>query len=488
MADVNLKDAAASGLIWNALQKYATLGISFVSSIILARLLTPYDYGCIGMLTIFITIATIMVDGGFGAALLQKKRPTQEDYSTIFYWNLVISTILYMALFFSAPYIAEFYKIPLLSKVLRVQGIVLFINAFKMVQSNQLRKGFRFKPMTITVVISSVISIIVTIIMAYLGYGVWSLVAQNLLMSALPMVAFWCITKWKPSLCFSKQSFKELFNFGGFMFLSSVTDTLAVNVQGLLIGRFYNPATMGYYSKAWATESLASTGISSVINSFILQLYSEVQDDYSAMKGILKRLTTTLAYVTCPLIVSMVLVATPLFIILYSDIWVPCVPYFRILATAGLAICLQAVNTQVIAAIGKSKVLFYWTMIKRCSSIGLILLGFGVGGIIGLLAGMAIGSWVSYFINGWLVSKYIGYSIKSQISDLLPIALITVFATVPSYFVMKYVGSAMIGPFAAMIVFLILYFCVTALFKFDAYLYCKELVPFFKNKILRNRK
>ena len=488
MAEINLKEAAASGLIWNTLQKYATLGISFVSSIILARLLTPYDYGCIGMLTIFITIATIMVDGGFGAALLQKKRPTQEDYSTIFYWNLIVSAILYVVLFFSAPYIAEFYKIPVLSKVLRVQGIVLFINAFKMVQSKQLRKGFRFKPMTITVIISSVISIIVTIIMAYLGYGVWSLVVQNLLMSALPMVAFWRITKWKPSLCFSKQSFKELFNFGGFMFLSSVTNTLADNVQGLLIGRFYNPATMGYYSKAWATESMASTGISSVINSFVLQLYSEVQDDYQTLRSILKRLTTTLVYVTCPLIVSMVLVATPLFIILYSDRWVPCVPYFRILAIAGLAICLQAVNTHAIAAIGKSKTLFYWTMVKRGCALGLILLGFFVGGIIGLLVGMVIGSWVSYFINSLLVSKYINYSMKKQLLDLLPIVLVAIGAAVPSYFVMKLISSAMIGPFVAMSVFLLLYFGVTALFKFDAYLYCKELIPFFKEKILRHRK
>ena len=488
MAAVNLRDAAASGLIWNAIQKYATLGISFVSSIILARLLTPYDYGCIGMLTIFITVATIMVDGGFGAALLQKKRPTQEDYSTIFYWNLIISAILYVVLFFSAPYIAIFYKIPLLSKVLRVQGIVLFINAFKMVQSNQLRKSFRFKPMTITVIVSSVISIVVTIIMAYLGYGVWSLVMQNLLMSALPMVAFWFITKWKPLLCFSKQSFKELFSFGGFMFLSSVTNTVADNVQGLLIGRFYNPSTMGYYSKAWATDSLASTGISSVINSFVLQLYSEVQDDYQALKSILKRLTTTLAYATCPLIVSMVLVATPLFIILYSDRWVPCVPYFRILAIAGLAICLQAVNTHAIAAIGKSKTVFYWTMIKRGCAIGLIFLGFFLGGIIGLLVGMVIGSWVSYFINGWLVAKYLNYSMKNQIKDLLPIVLVTICAAVPSYFVMKLISSTMVGPFVAMAVFLLLYFGITALFKFEAYIYCKELIPVFIKKIRKHRK
>lgn len=488
MAEANLKEAAASSLIWNALQKYATLGISFISSIILARLLTPYDYGCIGMLEIFIAIATIMIDGGFGSALLQKKRPTQEDYSTIFYWNLAMSTVMYILLYFGAPYIAEFYKIPLLTSVLRVQGIVLFINALKMVQSNQLRKSFRFKPMTITVIVSSIIAIIVTIIMAYLGCGVWSLVVQSLLMSALPMFAFWFITKWKPSFSFSKDSFKELFSFGGFMFLSGVINTLADNVQGLLIGRFYNPSTMGYYSKAKATESLASTGISQVINSFVLQLYSEVQDDLQALRNILRRFTTTLAYITCPMIISMVLVATPLFIILYSDRWVPCVPYFRILAFAGLAMCLQAINTQVIAAIGKSKVLFYWTLIKRICNISFIVIGFLVFGITGLLIGMVVGGWFSFFVNAWLVSKYINYSIRSQFLDLLPIVLLTISTAIPAYFVMKMIDSAKIGPFIAMVIFLVLYFGVSIAFKIDAYMYCKELVPLFKNKIKRHRK
>ena len=272
------------------------------------------------------------------------------------------------------------------------------------------------------------------------------------------------------------------------MFLSNVIETLVDNVQGLLIGRFYNPSTMGYYSKAKATESLASTGISQVINSFVLQLYSEVQEDYQALRNILKRFTTTLAFVTCPLIISMVLVATPLFIILYSDIWVPCVPYFRILAFAGLAMCLQAINTQVIAAIGKSKVLFYWTLVKRLCNIGFIIIGFLVSGITGLLIGMVVGGWFSFFVNAWLVSKYINYSIKRQFLDLLPIVLLTIATAVPAYFMMKMIDSAMIGPFISMSVFLVLYFGISSVLKLDAYVYCKELVPLFMNKIMRHRK
>ncbi len=486
MSNINLKDVAASGIMWNALQKYSTLGVYFVSSIVLARLLTPYDYGCIGMLDIFIAIATIIIDGGFGAALLQKKRPTQEDYSTIFYWNLFISSLLYVVLFVSAPVIANFYKVPLLSSVLRVQGIVLFINALKMIQSNQLKKKFQFKPMAITVIMSSLVSVIVTIVLAYLGFGVWALVVQNLLIALLPMLAYWRISKWKPLFLFSKKSFKELFSFGGFMFLTSVVNSLSNNLQGLLIGRLYSPTTMGYYAKAKSTEGLASTGISQIVDSMTLQIYSEVQDDLPALVNVIKKITSTLAYITAPIIISLMLTAKPLFIILYSDRWVSCVPYFQILAIAGLAICLQAINLKAIAAIGKSKVLFSWTLIKRILNIVLILIGLLIGEIYGVLWGMVIGMWISYFINAWLVSKNIGYYMKCQILDLLPILLVSMCAVLPVLIMNNYMSDTMIVSFLSMIVFLFLYFMFSILFKIQAYAYCIDLVPYFLKKLKHN--
>ena len=488
MAGNNLKEVATTSVFWNGLQRYAQLGISFISSIILARLLTPYDYGCIGMLEIFITISTIMIDGGFGSALLQKKRPTQEDYSTIFYWNLAMSTFMYAALFFSAPYIAKFYKIPLLSSVLRVQGIVLFINAFKMVQSNILRKNFRFKPMAIVVTASSLISIVVTIIMAYLGYGVWSLVAQNLLISFLPMIAFGIITRWKPLLLFSKKSFKELFSFGGFMFLTDIINTLSDNIQGLLIGRVYNPATMGYYTKAKSTEGLASNGISQVVSTVTYQLYSEVQDDLKTLINFLKRITTSIAYVAFPLILSLMILAKPLFIILYSERWLPSVPYFQILALAGFAVCLQSVNLQAIAAIGKSKAMFTWTMVKRVIGIALIVGGLVVEGINGLLWGMVISAWFNYAINSWLVSKHIGYSIRQQIKDMLPIILLAIVSFVPASLVLIFANvNLYVDSFISFLVFIIIYILVSVICKLEAYTYCKSIIPIFFNKIKRKK-
>ena len=223
-------------MVWMAVQKYSTMFIQFISGIILARLLTPYDYGCIGMLAIFMVLADVVIDGGFGSALIQKKRPTQEDYSTIFFWNMFVAIVLYAILFVSAPAIARFYNIPLLSKVLRVQGVVLFTYSFNIVQHNQLRKQLRFKVLSIISVVSAIISLGVTIIMAYKGFGVWALVAQHILLSAIPSVAYWFVVKWRPILVFSWNSFKELFGFGFYMFLTTILNQFGQQIQGLLIG------------------------------------------------------------------------------------------------------------------------------------------------------------------------------------------------------------------------------------------------------------
>ena len=212
-----LKNKATSGVFWVAVQQYSTTIIGFISGIILARLLTPYDYGCIGMLAIFMALAGSFVDGGFGSALIQKKSPSQEDYSTIFYWNFGVSVLMYLILFLCAPAISRFYSLPILSPVLRVQGLVLFVYSFNIIQKNQLKKRLNFKVLAIVNLSTALISLLVTIIMAYKGYGVWALVAQNMLSSVIPAVVFWFYLKWRPLPVFSFKSLKELFSFGFFM-------------------------------------------------------------------------------------------------------------------------------------------------------------------------------------------------------------------------------------------------------------------------------
>ena len=484
MAQKNLKQKAVSGMIWTALQRYSTMIIQFISGIILARLLTPYDYGCIGMLMIFMVLAESFIDGGFGSALIQKKHPTQEDYSTIFFWNLGMAVLLYIILYLSAPAIAEFYRIPLLCDVLRVQGIILFIYAFNIVQRNQLRKKLNFKVLSVVTITTSIISLAVTIIMAYHGYGVWSLVAQHILTALIPALVFWFYIKWRPQLTFSWKSFKELFSFGFYMFLTHLLNQFGSQIQGLLIGRFYSASTMGLYSKAHGTEKLSSQSISQVMTQVTYPLYAEVQDDKKALGNMIKRLTMVLSFITFPLMLILLLCAKPIFILLYSDRWVGSVPYFQVLCIAGLAFCLQSVNYQSISAIGKSKVLFYWTLVKRLAGIAFVVLGLLLYGMNGLLIGMVLNTWCSYFVNISLVSKYIGYKWTNQLLDILPVLITSIVAASASYYISTLFDLHLyIDGLVRLLIFASIYMMLSLGFKLEAYSYTKTIIAPMLTKI-----
>ena len=473
-------------MVWTALQRYSTMLIQFISGIILARLLTPYDYGCIGMLMIFMLLAESFIDGGFGSALIQKKNPTQTDYSTIFFWNMGLSAVLYAVLFLSAPAIARFYGIPLLSDILRVQGTVLFIYAFNIVQRNQLQKQMNFKALSIVTILTSLTALSVTIVMAYHGFGVWALVAQNMLTATIPAIVFWFYVRWRPQRTYSWQSFRELFSFGFYMFLTNLLNQFGQQIQGLLIGRFYNASTMGYYSKANSTERLASTSISKVMTQVTYPLYAEVQNDKPALGDMIKKITMTVSYVTFPLLFILLLCAKPLFILLYSDRWVSSVPYFQVLCIAGLAYSLQSVNYQSVAAIGKSKTMFVWTFVKRAMGIVFVVVGLLVDGMRGLLVGMVLNAWFSYFINIWLVSKHIGYRWQKQLLDILPVLLASLSSAAVAYFVGRLCSLSLYADGALKLaIFMVLYIGWSLLFRPAAYLLFYSTIEPFTKKLKR---
>ena len=489
MSQNNLKQKAASGMVWTAFQKYSKMGIQFVSGIILARLLTPFDYGCIGMLAIFMVMAEVFIDGGFGSALIQKKLPTQVDYSTIFWWNVGMAFVMYIILFFSAPAISRFYDIPLLCDVLRVQGLVLFIYALNIIQRNQLKKKLNFKLLSIVSVTTSLIALSVTIVMAYKGFGVWALVVQNLIVAAIPSLVFWFYVKWRPIMTFSWKSFKELFSFGFYMFLTHIVNDFAGQIQGLLIGKMYSPSTMGYYSKAHGTEKLASKSISSIMTQVTYPLYAETQDDRAAMINMIKRLATTVAYITFPLMFILLLVAKPLFIILYSDRWVQSIPYFQVLCIAGLAQCMQSVNLQTIAAIGKSKVMLIWVIVKRAVGLTAILGGLFMYGMKGLLCGVVFNSWFSYFVNIGLVDKHIGYKWTTQLKHLLPMFIMSSLAALTAFGIGFLLQLNMYWDgLVKLLVVVVIYFGWSLIFKPDSYQYVLTIVQPFFNRIKQRSK
>ena len=485
MSEDNLKAKAVNGVVWTSIQRFSQVFVSFISGIVLARLLEPEDYGCIGMLSIFMLISATFIDGGFASALIQKKRPTQEDYSTVFFWNLGLSVVIYLILFFFAPLIAEFYHLPLLCYVLRVQGVVLIINALQTVQSNLLNKQFRFKKIAITLISTSILSLVVTVWLAYIGLGVWALVVQNILVALIPTLVYWTTNNWYPKLVFSIKSFKELFSFGFYMLLSTLVATIVNNIQGLLIGRIYNPALMGYYSKAHSTEMLASTTIAQVVSQVTYPLYSELQDGKDQMIVAIKRITSLIAFVTFPLMFLLILLGEPLFILLYSDKWIQSVPYFQLLCLAGLAICLQSANSQTIAAIGKSKVMFKWSLIKQLVGVSFVIIGLLIYGIEGMLIGMVMKSWLIYIVNASLVHKYIGYRLWVQLRDLAPMLITSIVAFVSTCLIGRFLCLDMyVEAVIELLLFAFIYVGISYLIKNDSLKYVSGYMSSYLQKLM----
>ena len=431
---MSLGQQTVSGVAWTTVQRFASLFLAFVANLVLARLLSPDDFGCIGLLMIFISLSQIFVDGGFGSALIQKKEPTQEDYSTIFYWNLFLATILYLILFFLAPLIARFYEIPILKEILRVQGLILFLDAFGLIHKNNLRKTLQFKKISLIVLAANLIAVVVAITMAYNGFGVWCLVAQQLLISGMSTVLFWIFNRWKPSILFSEKSLKELFGFGGFILLSNMMVTFTNEVQSLIMGKLYTARDVGHYTQARKLESIMSNTASTVVCQVTFPIFSKFQDDIPQLQNILRRITKVMAFVVFPAMILVILIAKPAIVLMLTDKWIECVPYFQILCIGGMAEALSDINYNAVAAIGKSRVLFRWTCIK--SVIGLLLIiGGSFFGVRGIIWAVTIRFYLVFLIHASLAAHYLDFSIFTQLRDLIEIAIVSAAAGALAYIV-----------------------------------------------------
>ena len=451
--------------VWAFIQKFGNTFLSFISNIILARLLLPEDYGAIGMIMIFIVISNTFIDGGFGSALIQKTNPTTKDYSTIFYWNIFFSIGLYIVLYFCAPFIASFYKLPL-NNLLKVLGVVLIINSLSVVQSTQLRKKLKFKECAYATVISSLLAVCVTVFLAYNGMGVWSLVIQQILVSVFSFLLYLYFNKWIPSLVFSWKSLKELFNFGFFMLCSSFLNNLCNNIQGLIIGRQFSSTVMGLYTQSAKLATESSNSIASVVDQVSYPLLVEVKDDNRALEKIIRQLSCNLLFLIFPLMCFLIMVAKPLIVFLFTEKWIDCVPYFRILCLSGIAVTFQGVSYNSIAAIGKSWLLFKWNLVKRIFAMTLIFVGLKWG-VYGILWAMVVGTYVISFINMYLVSSQIGYNLGKQFRDIIPIVLI---ATCPLMFLFLIKGIFEISneyDCYMGIIYLVLYFIISWCLKIE---------------------
>lgn len=427
-----------SSFLWSAIQRFGTRILLFVANMVLARLLTPTDFGCVGMIMVFISFSDIFVIGGFASALIQKKNPTQTDYSSVFFVNLFISIFCYTTLFATAPAIARFYHTDILTDILRVQGLTLIFNAFNVVQINILQKNLNFKRLAIAENAACFLGCGTGIAAALMGFGVWSLVIKNLIMYFLYSLILWLWDTWRPNLVFSIKSVVELFKFGGFMLLSSLTNVIYINYQSLIIGRVFSDRDLGYFTQARKLEEIPVVAFSNVVSSVSFPLYAKLQDDKTALLNLLRRNVKAITYLNFPLMVVLALMAEPLIMLLFGDQWLPSVPYFRILCVAGLLTSINVSNRDTFAALGKSRTFFYSQLVYKLVGIGLISAGIPWG-IKGMVWGWVGASYFLFVLNATIARKLIGYGLWTQLNDVLPNLLLSITAAPPAYFLTPHI-------------------------------------------------
>lgn len=449
-----------TGTIWSSIDRIGTMVLQFVVNLILARLLMPEDFGYIGMLAIFISISQTLIDGGFGSALIQKKDPTQTDYSTIFFWNLLLSLFLYVLLFIAAPYVSTYFKLPLLCKILRVLGVILIINAFMIVQNNRLRRQLAFRTIALINLISLLIASTIAIYLAHKKFGVWSLVVMQLLYGLLQNCLLWSFVRWFPTWVFSFDSLKTLFRFGGYLLGANILQTICMNMQGLIIGRKFSAEQMGYYSQAKKLDDV-SVALPNIIVQVIYPVYSQFQDEKQKLQELLGMSIRIISYLIVPLMLLLVLVAEPLIMFLYGSKWLASVPYFQVLCVGGIFACLQNVNYYAVAAVGKSDVLFRWSFYKWSTL--LILLSIGAHwGMYGILWGMVLSSINIYIVNVVLAYKFVGYTIKKQIMDFIPTFVISLLSCIGTILIQVYWRESFL---ISILVYILFYILFTMLFR-----------------------
>jgi len=486
MAEGSLKNKTVKGMGWSAVENVTKVGVTFVVSVILARLLSPEEYGLIGILTIFIAIFNSIVDSGFTNALIRKQGATDTDYSTVFYTNLVLSFFLAAILFCCAKPIAVFFERPELVSLTRVMSSVVVINAFAIVQRARTTKAIDFKTQTKITFISSIGSGAIGIAMAYMGYGVWALVGQQISNQLFSTIFFWIYNKWVPKLIFSWISFKEMWAFGSKLLASSLIDTAWKEIYQVVIGKCYSPATLGLYTRAKQFADLCSSNLTSVVQRVSYPVLSSIEDDRTRLKSAYQRVIKTTMLPTFVLMLGLAACSESMIYVLIGEQWLQCVPMLQIICTYGMLYPLHALNLNMLQVQGRSDLFLRLEIIKKAIGVGPLLLGI-FANIYWMLAGTFVTSIISYYLNAYYSGPFLNYSIKEQVRDILPSFGVALAMAVPVY-AMSFIP---LNPFVLLPLQIVAGAMITIticeVIKLSEYLELKGIVMPILNKVIKRK-
>lgn len=420
MSTDSLKQKTTSGLFWSSVERFSNQGVSFIFSIILARLLSPSDFGIIAMITIFFAVAQSFVDSGFSNALVRKPDRKEEDLSTCFYFNIVVGFVAYIVLFCIAPFVASFYNQPILSPIIRITGLEVILNSLCVVQQALFTIKIDFKSQAKVTLSATVLSGIVGIILAYRGYGVWALVWQGVVSAVARMGLLWLMSTWYPRTGFSKDSFHYLFGYGSKLLASGLLDTIYNNIYPIVIGKFYTPVQLGNYSRALSFAQLPSSNITSILQRVTFPVLSTIQDDIPRLQVNYRRLLKLSAFIVFPLMIGLASVASPLIQIVLTSRWEGCVLYLQIICFALMWYPIHAINLNLLQVKGRSDLFLRLEIIKKIIGVCILCVTIPLG-ITAMCVGMVAASLLALFINTFYTGKLINVGYIRQMSDLSPI-------------------------------------------------------------------
>lgn len=473
---MSLRKKTVEGFTWSFIENLLVKGFQFIIGIILARILSPREFGLIGMATIFIAISQPFVDSGFSQALIRKNNCTQSDYSTIFYFNLAIGIVIYAAMFFCAGAISSFFKEPIVKPLVQVVGLSIVMASFGLIQTTIIIKEINFRLQARVSFFAYTLSGIIAIVMAYNGYGVWSLVALTLGRPALSSLFLWFENKWRPSWTFNSRSFKELFSFGGKLLASDLINIIFENIYYVVIGKYFRAAELGYYARADKFTQVPSQNITEIIQRVSFPILSGMQDDAARLKANYRQLIRSTMLITFVLMIGLAAVARPLVLTLIGERWLPSVIYLQMLCFVAMFYPLNALNLNILKVRGRSDLFLRLEIIKSILVIPIIIVGV-VYGIKIMIIGMMVLTLIAYYLNSYWSGTLIGYSILAQVKDIFPSFVLALFAGI----IVLITGHLMSAPPVLVLLLqcvigaLVVFFVVEG-FKMQEYLYVKEII------------
>ena len=475
MSEQSLKNRAIHGVGWSAIDNISQYAVSFIVSIVLARMLTPDDYGLIGIIAIFTAICTCLVNSGFLSALIRKKDVTDDDYSTAFVINLFMSLLLFAVLYLCAPFIATFFNREELISLTRISSAGVIIGAFALVQTARLTREIDFKTQTKVTLIASIFSGVIGIGMAVLGYGVWSLVAQGLSSQLLRTIFLWLFSHWAPKLHFSTSSFKSLFGYGWKMMLSNLLDTTWKELYQVVVGKFYCPATLGQYTRAKQFSTLFSSNLTIVIQRVTYPVLSNIQDDKLRLVSAYRRIIKVTMFITAISMFALGAVAEPLLYCLIGPQWQEAAIYLPLICITGSFYPLHAINLNMLQVQGRSDLFLILEIIKKIIAIGPLCIG-AVVGIMPMLYASIVTSVICYFLNSYFPGKILGYTSWMQIKDIAPSYGVATIIAISVWF-LKYLplSNWVILPIQ-IIVGIIVLFILCKIFDIEEYKETKDII------------